>query len=99
MRVRWGKYYPPQSLHDVCFTEKQLRILEKQKVERPIIMDHPITGTPLMFCSPGTIQNDDIDLMPVILYADVDAYHYKHKWQPNDILIWDNYRMIQTYGI
>lgn len=89
-----GKYYPPQSLHDVCFTEKQLRILEKQKVERPLVMDHPITGTPLVFCSPGTIQNDDIDLVPIILYADVAAYHYKHRWQPNDILIWDNYRMM-----
>ena len=87
-----GHYYPPQRLHDVCFTEKQLELLKKQNVSRPFDFKHPITGERVLYCSPGTIQDNTHDLTPVIEWAEENAY--KHMWEPNDIIIWDNITMM-----
>lgn len=86
-----GEYYPPQNLHGQCFTEKQLRILEKQKATRPFIINHHITGEEILYCSIGTLQNFDWDITPIREYCEENAY--KHKWKDNEILVWDNLRM------
>lgn len=86
-----GEYYPPQHLHDVCFTERQLKILEKQKVSRPFVINHHVTGEEILYCSFGTIQNHDWDTKPI--YDWVENNCYKHEWKDNDILIWDNLKM------
>ena len=39
-----GKYYPPVHLQDKCFTDRQLKLLEKQRVSRPFVINHYITG-------------------------------------------------------
>lgn len=87
-----GHYYPPISLHDVCFTEKQLELLKKQNVSRPFDFEHPVTGERVLYCSPGTIQDNEYDLIPVIEWAEANAY--VHQWEPNDMLIWDNITMM-----
>jgi taurine dioxygenase len=89
-----GEYYPPQNLHDACFTEKQLRVLEKQKVTRPCVFDHPLSGNEVLYVSPGTQQNPEVDTMPAKLWANIPMNHYAHKWKPGDLLIWDNVRMM-----
>ena len=54
-------------LHGQCFTEKQLRILEKQGVERPFIINHHVTGEEILYCSVGTLTNrDEFDVQSVI---------------------------------
>lgn len=86
-----GEYYPPQSLHGQCFTEKQLRLLEKQKVTRPYVIEHHVTGERILYCSLGTLQNHDWDMT---LYRNwVEENAYKHEWEENDILVWDNLKM------
>lgn len=87
-----GAYYPPQNLQDACFTDRQLKLLEKQKVKRPFVFTHEGSGLETLYCSPGTIQDSDIDLEPIIEWAEENAY--KHEWVDGDILIWDNLRMM-----
>ena len=87
-----GRYYPPQHLHDTCFTEKQLRILEKQKVERPFIIKHHVTGEEILYCSIGTIQDTEEDLDPIRDWVEENCI--KYEWEPHDILLWDNLKMM-----
>lgn len=86
-----GKYYPPLHLHDTCFTEKQLRILEKQKVSRPFIMNHYITEEEILYCSFGTLQSVEVDLDPIRDW--IEQNKYVHEWCDNEILLWDNLKM------
>lgn len=87
-----GHYSPPTHLHNQCFTEKQLRLLEKQKISRPFVIKHHITGENILYCSISTIQNNQLDLYPIVNWIEENAY--KHEWEKNDILIWDNLKMI-----
>lgn len=87
-----GVYYPPANLQDQCFTDKQLRILEKQKISRQFVHTHHVTGERVLYCSPGTIQDFNEDLSDIIQYA--EEHSYCHTWEPNDILIWDNLKMM-----
>lgn len=86
-----GNYYPPTHLHNQCFTEKQLRLLEKQKVSRPFHIKHYVTNEDILYCSISTLRDNDVDLQPIINWIEENAY--KHEWQDNDILIWDNLKM------
>jgi len=87
-----GYYYPPINLQNQCFTEKQLRVLEKQKISRKFVHTHHVTGERVLYCSPETIQECELDLSDIISYAEENSYC--HKWEPNDILIWDNLKMM-----
>ena len=86
-----GRYYPPGHLHNQCFTEKQLRLLEKQKVSRPFNIKHYVTNEDILYCSISTLRDNELDLKPIIDWVEENAY--KHEWQDNDILIWDNLKM------
>jgi len=87
-----GEYYPPVHLHGQCFTDRQLRLLEKQKIKRPFNIKHHITGEDILYCSINTLRNNEIDLRPIEEWVEANAYI--HEWQDNDILIWDNLKMI-----
>lgn len=84
-----GEYFPPQDLHESCFTPRMLKILEKAKVSRQFAHTHHITGDTVMYFSPGTLQTD-INVSNLIAHCEEDIY--EHHWQENDILIYDNIR-------
>jgi len=86
-----GSYYPPAYLHDQCFTERQLKILEKQKVKRPFVIKHHVTNEEILYCSIGSLQNSNVDTRPIREWSEENAY--KFKWQDNDIVVWDNLKM------
>jgi len=90
-----GKYYPPSEFNN-CFTEKQLTLLKKQEITRPFVFTHPNTLEKILYCSPGTIQENTIDLSEIISYAERNCY--SHIWEKNDILIWDNLKMMHKRG-
>lgn len=87
-----GSYYPPIHLHNQCFTEKQLRLLEKQKITRPFNIKHHITGEDILYCSISTLRDNELDLQPIIDWIEDNSY--MHEWKENDVLIWDNLKMI-----
>jgi len=87
-----GDYFPPQDLHESCFTPRMLKILEKAKVTRKFAHTHHITGNTVLYFSPGTLQSD-IDVTALINHCEQQDI-YKHHWQDNDILIYDNLRVM-----
>lgn len=86
-----GEYCPP-SEHINCFNDRQQAILKKQKITRPFVFTRPDSDHTVLYCSPGTIHNKDVDLSKIINYA--EKHSYKHQWQDGDLLIWDNLRMM-----
>jgi alpha-ketoglutarate-dependent taurine dioxygenase len=86
-----GEYCPPEE-YISCFNERQQAILKKQKISRPFVFTRPESTSTVLYCSPGTINNKDVDLSKVVAYA--EQHSYKHKWEDDDLLIWDNLRMM-----
>ena len=93
-----GSYYPPVDLLDKCFTDRQLKLLSKQKVTRPFIINHHVTNEEILYYSISTIQ----EVSPKLLWEDLEFNNIKewieenaiiHEWEDNDILIWDNLKM------
>ena len=87
-----GEYYPPTHLHGQCFTEKQLRILNKQKITRKFNIEHHITGEKILYCSLATMRNNEYNVEPIREWIEENSYI--HHWEDNDILLWDNLKMI-----
>lgn len=80
---------------------KPLSEEQKRKVPpatHPLVIAHPYTGAPILFCSEGVTES--IDGMPdaesAALLQELSAhvvkpdFVYSHKWQVGDLLIWDN---------
>jgi alpha-ketoglutarate-dependent taurine dioxygenase len=87
-----GDYFPPQGLHESCFTPRMLKILERARVTRKFAHTHHITGNKVLYFSPGTLQSD-VDIAHLVDYCEQQEI-YKHNWQDNDILIYDNIRVM-----
>lgn len=90
MRRDKGSTRPP-------LTEEQRR--KKPPVSHPIFMTHPITGRKVLYANPGyTMFIDGMDKAESDRTLDVlfkhqlqDKYRYKHDWNENDVLMWDNF--------
>jgi len=100
-----GYYWLPQKNNEVyafgtdseinkCFTDKQLKILEKYVQKRSFVMDHFKTNEELLYCSLGTIQKMDNEKELDTFRDYCENNNYKHEWQEGDILLWDNLKMI-----
>jgi alpha-ketoglutarate-dependent taurine dioxygenase len=64
---------------------------------RPLVKVHPVTGRKALFIGrhayqiPGMSQSDAAELLDTLLAHACQAPRtYLHKWQPGDIMIWDN---------
>jgi len=68
----------------------------------PIVRCHPETGEPGLFCSMGyTVGIDGLDaaearalLIDLFLHQGQEAFVYRHRWSPGDLLLWDNRSVI-----
>ncbi|MGI9500475.1 MAG: TauD/TfdA dioxygenase family protein [Geminicoccaceae bacterium] len=90
-----GHYFPPVDLQSTCFTPRQLRVLNRARVSRPFVFDHPSTGRPVLYFSPGTLRNitnGEPDISS--LTAHCEQFSWPHNWQPDDVLIYDNFRLM-----
>lgn len=64
----------------------------------PVVRTHPATGRKALFVSPrftiGIKGMDDAEAQPLLeeLFAHIDNrdFVYHHKWQPGDLVMWDN---------
>lgn len=74
----------------------------KQKVPdavwHPIVRSHPETGRKALYINPirieeieGLAEAETLDLLRVLLdHATQEKFQYRHKWQPGDMVMWDN---------
>lgn len=74
------------------------RLDSEPGVEHPIVRTHPETGRQALFISPrftiGIVGMDDAEAQPLLdelfgFMAD-KRFHYRHKWQDGDLVMWDN---------
>jgi len=84
-----GEYFPPQELHESCFTPRMLKIIEKAKVSRKFAHLHHATGDLCMYISPATLMGN-IDVSDLVAHCEKNIY--EHEWQDNEIVIYDNIR-------
>ncbi len=90
-----GHYFPPENLQSTCFTPRQLRVLNRARASRPFVFDHPASGQPVLYFSPGTLQDitdGEADIAALITHC--EQFTRPHCWQPNDVLIYDNLRLM-----
>jgi taurine dioxygenase len=67
-------------------------------VAHPVVRTHPETGRKALYLNPNRMEQvDGLDraesdalLDALIRHAIQPQYQYRHKWQPGDIVIWDN---------
>ena len=64
----------------------------------PVIMTHPITGRPILYCNPGYVTRiNELDqaesdrvLQHLFAHQLRPEYHYAHRWTVGDVLMWDH---------
>ena len=70
----------------------------KPPVVHPMVVRHPHTGRPCLYCDPGyTVRVADLGedesaalLQQLFAFQTQDDFLYRHKWRVGDVLIWDN---------
>ena len=65
---------------------------------QPMVRRHPVTGRKSLYISP--IYNDAVEglddaaarrlIDDLTAFADQSRFTYKHRWEPHDVLMWDN---------
>lgn len=64
----------------------------------PLVRTHPVTGLKSLYINPiridaidGLEEDEMLELLDELLvHATQEKYQYRHKWQPQDMVIWDN---------
>jgi alpha-ketoglutarate-dependent taurine dioxygenase len=64
----------------------------------PVVETHPLTGKPILYVNPSMTDSivglpeaeSDQLLEELFSYGEAPELQYEHRWQPNDLVIWDN---------
>ncbi len=76
----------------------EAQIAEVQPVAHPVVRTHPETGQQALFVSEhfttrllGVPEAESRELLDALFAHSVQAAHvYRHRWQPHDLVFWDN---------
>ena len=71
---------------------------ETPPVTHPLVRTHPDTGRRALYLNPNrmdhvvgmSVEAGDELLDRLIAHATSDRFVYRHRWQPHDVLLWDN---------
>lgn len=82
------------------------QIAQVQEVEHPVVRTHPETGRKALFVSEGFtthivgLPEDESRqiLAEIFAHSVKPEFVYRHKWQPHDLLFWDNRSLIHLAG-
>lgn len=72
----------------------------------PLIRTHPITGQKILYVNEqftiaikGMKKKESQDLLDMLFsHVKVPEFQFRHKWEPNDMIFWDN-RSTQHYAV
>jgi taurine dioxygenase len=64
----------------------------------PVVRTHPVTGAKILFVNPqftlhieGLAEDESRGLLDILFkQAQTPEYQFRHRWQPGDIVFWDN---------
>ena len=71
------------------------------EISHPLVRIHPDTGKETLFLQPriigsvvgiaGMPEKESTDLIDELIgHITSEKYRYRHKWSPNDVIVWDN---------
>ncbi|WP_099865516.1 TauD/TfdA dioxygenase family protein [Pararhizobium haloflavum] len=71
---------------------------KKPPVSHPVFLTHPITGKKVLYANPGyTVKINELpqaesdEILAFLFKHQLDPkYQYKHLWNENDVLMWEN---------
>ena len=74
------------------------------EVEHPIIVAHPDTGAPSIYCTPvhthrikGWTREESLPLFEFLMsHATRPEYVTRLQWRPGTVVVWDNWRLFHT---
>lgn len=89
MRRRPGSQRPPLTLEQRA---------QRPAAIHPVFMTHPITGRKVLYCNPGYVTcineldeaESDRVLEELFMHQLQPKYQYAHRWNENDVLMWDH---------
>jgi taurine dioxygenase len=64
----------------------------------PVVRTHPVTGAKILYVNPqftlhikGLAEDESRGLLDILFrQAQIPEYQFRHRWQPGDIVFWDN---------
>lgn len=86
-------YGIPHNLDDLIHPA-QKRLIERNKATWNLIETHPITKKKSIYFSPLTFVSSNKKFGKKELLEHCEKYTFKHHWNPGDIILWDNRRVI-----
>ena len=87
-------HYAPSDEYASCISEKQLKIIKRANVHRNLIMIHPVTQKKSLYLSYETLRSSNKKINKDKLLEHCKNFSFKHHWKKDDIIIWDNRRMM-----
>jgi len=91
-------HYPCRQIIDAEYIADPVLVGQMHDIKRPLIRRHPVDGTPALYlnekwlaCIDGLEAAQSGSVLRR-LYAFVDDFEqrYTHRWEPGDLLVWDN---------
>lgn len=72
----------------------------------PVVRTHPVSGRQVLFVNPqftiaikGMDEAESRAILELLFHqAEIPEYQYRHHWEPNTLVFWDN-RSVQHYAI
>lgn len=95
LRSLTGHYFLPAAMMSDFYSDKQERSMKRACSARALVFDHPESGRPVLYFSPGTlrrVRGGDVDIDGLIHHC--ENFAWDHRWQPNDVLLYDNFRVM-----
>lgn len=95
LRCLIGHYYLPASMMSDFYSEKQERSMQRARSTRPLVFDHPESGRPILYFSPGTlrrVRGGEADIEALVAHC--ERFAWDHQWKPHDVLLYDNFRVM-----
>ena len=89
-------------------SREKLRVFEDRypPATHPVVRAHPVSGHKVLFVNPqftiGIKGMDEVEsrtLLELLFHqAEIPEYQYRHHWEPDTLVFWDN-RSVQHYAI
>ena len=89
-------------------SREKLRVFEDRypPATHPVVRAHPVSGRKVLFVNPqftiGIKGMDEVEsrtLLELLFHqAEIPEYQYRHHWEPDTLVFWDN-RSVQHYAI
>ncbi len=95
LRGTVGHYFSPRRPSVDLFYTAPVTVLNRARVSRHSSSITRYDGLPVLYFSPGTLQDvTDGEADIAALIAHCERFMWPHYWQPNDVLIYDNFRLM-----